>query len=122
MEQKNRRGQNPRSRANLRPFRGGVSGNPGGRPKGFTACLKERCGDDYERVADGLYFIAFGTATERRKFFGEPVTVTTRERLTAIIELRDSGPERPAQTIARDEHPAVPAFMLPPGTRGVMPF
>jgi hypothetical protein len=115
-----KRGQNPRSRANLRPFRRGQSGNPGGRPVGFVGRIKERCGEDYEQIVDGLYLIAFGTAAQRRRFFGEDVKVETRDRLNAIVELRDSGPGRPVQTVdLGDGSPDVPAFALPPETPGV---
>ena len=37
-------------------------------------------------------------AKQREKFFGEPVAVSTRDRLAAMVELRDSGPGRPVQT------------------------
>ena len=64
--------------------------------------------------------IAFGTAKQRENFFGEPVNVSTRDRLAAMVELRDSGPGRPMQTLdLGDGSPDVPAFTLPPETPGV---
>ena len=48
-----------------RGFLPGQSGNPGGRPKGFAVCIKERCGENYERLVEGLYLIAFGKAAIR---------------------------------------------------------
>lgn len=38
----NREQNRERSLANLRPFKPGQSGNPGGRPKGITAATRER--------------------------------------------------------------------------------
>jgi hypothetical protein len=35
-----------------RPFAAGVSGNPGGRPKGLARYVRELVGDDGRRVAD----------------------------------------------------------------------
>ena len=58
-----------------------------------AAGIKELCGDNYERIWYGLSVIAWGTTADRRAFFGERVDVTTRDRLLAIIELRDSGPD-----------------------------
>src|SRR5687767_3729754 len=70
-------------------FQPGQSGNPGGRPKGFATKIKELCGDDYEKIAKGFYLIAFGTATERKAFFGEAVKVATKDRIAAAVALRD---------------------------------
>ena len=67
----------------------------------------------------GLVLIAWGTAKQREKFFGEPVAVSARDRLEAMVELRDSGPGRPVQAFEIDPAGAVPAFTLPPDTWGV---
>lgn len=115
---KTRRGRHPKSLANLRPFQKGESGNPGGRPLGFVGCIREQCGDDYERIVEALCVVAFGTAAQRKAFFGERVRVTMRDRLAAIVELRDSGPGRPALMI-EDTRPTAPAFALPVGCAGV---
>ncbi len=46
--------------------------------------------------------------------------MSTRDRLAAMVELRDSGPGRPVQTLDfGDGSPDVPAFSLPPETPGV---
>ena len=99
---------------NLTAWKPGQSGHPGGRPKGFVARIKDVCGEDYERLAKGFEMIAFGPPAERRTFFGEPVTVTARDRIAAMVELRDSGPGRPAQTISADVSKSFSLFIMDP--------
>jgi hypothetical protein len=61
-------------------FQPGNNANPGGRPKGFAAKIKELCGDDYEQIARGLYTIAMGKPEEVTSFFGCDIgKVTTKE-------------------------------------------
>jgi hypothetical protein len=103
-----------KSLANLKRWAPGVSGNPGGRPRGFARIIREYCGENFERIVEGLFLIAYGTAQQRRLYFGQQIRVTTRERLMAMIELRDSGPGRPMQRIQTGER-LVPFFALPPG-------
>lgn len=106
--------QNSRKTAPGRPFPPGTSGNPGGRPKGFVNRIKERCGgDDYDRLAEGFAVIAFGDAKARREFFGEDVTVGAKDRLLAMVELRDSGPGRPNQRIETEGGSWRPLFAIP---------
>jgi len=102
-----------------RGFTPGESGNPGGRPKGFAAELKKHCGKNYEKLAAALAAIAFGNAKTRRAFFGEPTPVTTRDRLSALEMMRDSGPGRPVTNTDVELPPQVPAFILPPGCKGI---
>ena len=81
-------------------FKKGEIGNPYGGPQGFAGRIKVLCGRDYEKIAEGYYLVAFGTSKECVAFFGEPIRRTVKDRLTAISELRDSGPGRPSQAIA----------------------
>ena len=87
----------------------------------LQACAMPLDFDDFERrgvlakakSGKGWWLVLkFGRAAERRAFFGERVRVTTRDRLMAIVELRDSGPGRPAMAIEAD-WPQVPIFALP---------
>jgi Family of unknown function (DUF5681) len=75
----------------------GQSGNPGGRPKGFAKIIKAKCGENYKLLVEALYVIAFGDAKAREAFFGEPLDAKAKDRLAALIELRDSGPGKPTQ-------------------------
>ena len=76
-------------------------------------------GDDYRKLVRAFVLIAWGTAKQREKFFGEPVAVSARDRLEAMVELRDSGPGRPMQAFEIDPSGAVSAFTLPQDTWGV---
>jgi hypothetical protein len=96
-------------------FTKGQSGNPGGRSKGFAKIIKAKCGDDYEQLVEGLYVIAFGDAAAREAFFGEPLDVKAKDRLAALIALRDSGPGKPTQAHDIELPPDVPLFVLPDG-------
>jgi len=93
----------PRSLANLRPFRAGVSGNPGGQPKerGIMASVRKRYGDRGNRLIDALHLLVFGTPAERRAFFGESVKVSAKDRRDCLEILLERGygkvvPEVPA--------------------------
>ncbi len=120
MSPQNRGETGPRIRDASGRFRQGVSGNPGGRPKGFVGRIQAATGGaDYKKLVQAFAIIAFGNAAQREKFFKEPVTVNTRDRLEALTALRDSGPGRPIQTSETDPAAVVPAFCLPEGTRGV---
>jgi HEAT repeat protein len=70
---------NERSLANLRPWRAGVSGNPGGRPKGIEALAREHTPAAIAALVAAL---------------SEP-----RERVAAAVALLDRGWGKPAQTV-----------------------
>jgi hypothetical protein len=94
-------------------FVSGQSGNPGGRPKGFAAAIKAKCGDDYERLVDGLYILAFGSPTEIAEYFQHAgLEVDAKIRLAALIELRDSGPGKPKSVVELETPPDVPLFAI----------
>lgn len=97
---------------NLTPWQPGQSGNPGGRPKSFAKKIRELCGntDDFARLAEGFMVMAFGSAKQRKAFFGETVRVSAKDKLLAMRELRDSGPGRPMQTVAVQSN--APIFAL----------
>jgi hypothetical protein len=96
-----------------RVFRQGASGNPGGRPKGFATLIQRHCGRDYEKLAEGLFTLAFGSPTAIAAFFQHPgLEVDAKIRLAAICELRDSGPGRPKAVVEIETAPDVPLFLI----------
>src|SRR5439155_15128273 len=62
-----------------RPFPKGVSGNPGGRPKGLARYVRELVGDDGRRIADFMLSV-LDDETER-----------TETRIQAATWLADRG-------------------------------
>jgi hypothetical protein len=79
-----------------RPFEKGVSGNPGGRPRGLVRRIREQTRDGEELVD---YMLAV--------FRDE--TASTRDRVAAGTWLADRGFGRPTQTTATLNVPDVPA-------------
>lgn len=74
-------------------------------------------------LADGWMVIAFGTAADRRAFFGEAVRISAKDRLYAMTELRDTAVGRPKQTLEHEGFSGVPMFALPGGAMpGVSPI
>lgn len=74
-----------------RPFKPGQTGNPGGRPKGLAAMVREVVGEDGQQLVKAMAVIAVGTAAQVRTFFGEHVKRTARDRMQAVEFLADRG-------------------------------
>ncbi len=66
--------------SNLRPWKPGQSGNPGGRPKGIARTVRERCGGDATKLVEVLLAIAEG-----RGLNSKPVHETDRIRATELL-------------------------------------
>ena len=80
-----------KKRGRGRPFQPGQSGNPGGKPKGFAALVRDRVGESGEKIVDAAAVLAWGTPTQVRAFFGEHVRRDAKVRMQAIEFLADRG-------------------------------
>jgi len=90
------------SRPRGRPFLKGVSGNPGGRPRGFVQTIREA-------TADGSELVSFMLRVLRGKVPG----VKLRDRLEAATWLTDRSFGRPAPAAppkAEDERVSLDAL------------
>ncbi len=99
-----RDGKPPRS-----AFPKGKSGNPGGRPKGIAARVKELVGEDGEKGLKILWAIATGklAITQHALMTGVPYQATPgfKDRREALKELFDRGfgkPREPVDLTTRD--------------------
>ena len=78
----------PQNREKSGRFREGVSGNPGGRPKGIVSLIRQRTKDGAELVEFML-----------RVFRGKLKTAGLNQRMEAATWLADRGFGRPVQAI-----------------------
>ena len=83
-----------------RPFPKGVSGNPGGRPRGFVRAIREE-------TADGSELVTFMLRVLRGRVRG----VRLRDRLEAATWLADRGFGRP--TLMVEPQPDVGELLAP---------
>jgi hypothetical protein len=109
---KTRRGLRSDGKPPRSAFTKGKSGNPGGRPKGIAARVKELVGNDGEKALKVLWDIATGklTITQHAVMTGAPYQATPgfRDRREAIKELLDRGfgkPREPVDLTTRDGEP-----------------
>lgn len=81
-------------------FLPGVSGNPGGRPKGLGNSVRAKVGEDGGKIVDALWFLATATPASIEKKYGAKPTI--RDRVSALESLADRGFGKPAQAITGD--------------------
>lgn len=94
--------QRARRRGRGRPFTKGQSGNPGGRPKGIVARVKELIGEDGQDMLSILDGIARGTTTITvMDAEGKPVEIgpSFKDRRECAAALLDRGFGRPTTKI-----------------------
>ena len=80
-------------------FKKGRSGNPGGRPKGLAETVRTLVGQDGRKLVDANMLLAWGSAEDRRVFFGESVKVQPKDRQAAIEWLGERGWGKPIQEV-----------------------
>jgi hypothetical protein len=81
-----------------RPFKPGVSGNPGGRPKGFAALIRERTHDG-EELVDLAVRIARGELSVAGEEGDTPQVPSIKERFEAVKFLASYVAGLPVQSV-----------------------
>lgn len=87
------------SAANPKAFTKGVSGNPGGRPKGLERTAREALALRSYKAADGVTYQGADAAIQCLLDMGFSETVVPRERIAAFKEALDRGYGKAKQSV-----------------------
>jgi hypothetical protein len=82
-----------------KPFKKGQSGNPGGRPAGLAAYIRQKCGDDGKNLTDFWLLVVYGTDQEIKRRLGCKAAPSFRDRMAAADALADRGYGKPKDTV-----------------------
>lgn len=86
-----------------RPFPPGVSGNPGGRPKGLARYVRELVGDDGRRIADFMLAVLEDESERIETRMQAANWLADRGFGRAHVPVDVKEPEKPAQIVFQDE-------------------
>lgn len=99
-----------RGQPNPKAFKKGQSGNPGGRPKGVSAYVREKCGENGELLTDTLLALVKND-TEFFSQHGLEIP-NTRELLEAVSMLYDRGWGKSAQAVEHSGQIQLPVRVI----------